>query len=204
MTDIIRAALSGAAQLKPFLYSVYRFIIAHPKFMLAAMGIWFTLCGIMEWIRQKSDKQKIVVCSWKALVWIILAASVIMFLYVTLCNRYQTTYLRYKLDLFWSYREVMKNNNRFILWQIAWNILAFVPIGNALYYLLGEKRKIYKVILGCAIFSLCIELTQLFGRIGLFEFDDILHNTLGGVAGYLIGVVLYKIGCISSSIFGKK
>lgn len=197
MSDIIRAALSGAAQLKPYFYSAYRYIIEHPKMLLLVMAIWFTVCGVMEGIRQKSDDKNVIIFLWKIMVWMALFCSVIMFLYVTLCNRYQVTYMRYKLDLFWSYREVIEHNNRFVLWQIAWNILAFVPTGNTLYYLFANRRKWYKVFLICAGFSLCIELTQLLGRIGLFEFDDIFHNTLGAMLGYLIGKVFGKIGCFS-------
>ena len=94
--------------------------------------------------------------------------------------------------------SVIFNHNQFILWQIIWNIIAFVPMGNALYYLLDRteyshggdrKRKFYKVVLSCGIFSAGIELIQLFFRIGLFEFDDIVHNTLGAVIGYGIAEV---------------
>ena len=197
MENILRTALSGAAQLKTYFYSVYWYIIGHPKMLLLLMAIWFTVCGIMERIRQKSDDKNVIIFLWKSMVWIVLFGCIIMFLYVTLCNRYQVTYMRYKFDLFWSYREVIDHNNRFVLWQIAWNILAFVPTGNALYYLFANRRKWYKVFLICADFSLCIELTQLLGRIGLFEFDDIFHNTLCAMLGYLIGKVFGKIGCFS-------
>ncbi|MBR4027500.1 MAG: VanZ family protein [Lachnospiraceae bacterium] len=46
--------------------------------------------------------------------------------------------------------------------------------------------------------SLTIEVLQLFMKKGLFEFDDIFHNTLGGVLGYVIYL------CGSISIYGIK
>lgn len=184
--------------MKSYLYQIYMYTISHPQVILVALGIWFILCGFMEWKGKAKKGKNIVFIIWKALVWLGLSGCVIMFLYVTLCNRYQAPDLRYKLQIFWSYREVIFNHNQFILWQIIWNIIAFVPMGNALYYLLDRteyshggdrKRKFYKVVLSCGIFSAGIELIQLFFRIGLFEFDDIVHNTLGAVIGYGIAEV---------------
>ena len=37
-----------------------------------------------------------------------------------------------------------------------------------------------------AVFSVVIELLQLFFEKGLFEFDDIFHNTIGGIIGLLL------------------
>ncbi len=50
-----------------------------------------------------------------------------------------------------------------------------------------HKGKI-SVIVGLLL-SVSIELVQLFSHRGFFEFDDIIHNTLGIV----IGIALYKI-----------
>lgn len=62
--------------------------------------------------------------------------------------------------------------------QILLNIAMFIPIG----FLLALKKgwKSIPVALGI---SLIIELTQLMSRRGLFEFDDVIHNTLGALLG---------------------
>lgn len=179
--------------LKPYLYQIYQYIVGYPECVLASLGIWFALCGVMETLREKVKKKKLLFILWKFVVFLVFLGAIIMFLYVTLGNRYQTTYMRYKLELFWSYKEIIYNKNRLAFLENMWNIIAVLPIGNALYYLLNTKKKLLKITLICGMFSICIELTQLIGRIGFFEFDDIFHNTLGAFLGALVGELLYKI-----------
>lgn len=81
--------------------------------------------------------------------------------------------------LFWSYK-VWDVQNR----QIIANILLFIPLG----LLAGRLWKWKGIVAGLGI-SVAIELLQLIGQRGLFEFDDILHNTLGT----FIGVLTYMI-----------
>ena len=94
--------------MKSYLYQTYMYTISHPQVILVALGIWFILCGFMEWKGKAKKGKNIVFIIWKALVWLGLSGCVIMFLYVTLCNRYQAPDLRYKLQIFWSYREVIE------------------------------------------------------------------------------------------------
>lgn len=77
-------------------------------------------------------------------------------------------------------------------WQlIIFNMLMFMPLGFLL-PLLGEKtRRSMPVIILSLLVTLGIEFFQMFTRRGIFEFDDILHNTLGSMAGYfLINAIL--------------
>lgn len=68
--------------------------------------------------------------------------------------------------------------------QIFENILLFVPLG----YLLRQSGLTKKATVFTGLFhSTAIELAQLIFHIGLFEFDDILNNTIGT----WIGVILY-------------
>ena len=82
-------------------------------------------------------------------------------------------------QLFWSYEvwDVQKK-------QIIANVLLFIPLG----FLVGSLWKWKGVIVGAG-FSIVIELLQLKSQRGLFEFDDILHNTLGT----FIGVSIYML-----------
>jgi glycopeptide antibiotics resistance protein len=41
--------------------------------------------------------------------------------------------------------------------------------------------------------SLSVELVQWCFRLGLFEFDDVLDNTLGAVAGYAIYLLVQRM-----------
>lgn len=86
--------------------------------------------------------------------------------------------------LLWSWREVLLHQNLRLLWQILLNILLFVPLGMLLAW--NRKwgaRAIVSIGFGL---SMCIELCQLVFRLGLFEWDDILHNGIGCTLGMLV------------------
>ena len=77
----------------------------------------------------------------------------------------------YHLEVFWSYRE----------WNIYWpeiltNIILFIPFGALLSRICGWKHIFITV-----CFSSAIEIIQLIMHLGIFEFDDIIHNTAGSV-----------------------
>ena len=178
---------------KPCLYKIYQFVVGNPNFIFTIIWPWFVLCGIMDGVKERLSKRNLFRWLWNLVVSSVLLGSIIMFIYVTLGNRYQESYTKFKLELFWSYKEIIYNKNKFMLWQVLWNIIAFLPIGNALYYLLHTKKKLIKVVLICALLSTSVELIQLFGRFGLFEFDDIFDNTLGAMLGAWFAELLYKI-----------
>ena len=69
---------------------------------------------------------------------------------------------------------------------IVFNMLMFAPLGFLL-PLLGKKtRRIVPILLISLTVTLSIEFFQMFSRRGIFELNDILHNTLGSVAGYFL------------------
>lgn len=91
---------------------------------------------------------------------------------------------RYELTPFWSWGEVLSKwpltpRGIMFLHQILLNILMFVPVGITL----SQKIEWKSIPLAFCI-SLIIELTQLLSRRGIFEFDDIIHNTTGAILGY--------------------
>lgn len=190
-------------QLKPIFQSVYIYTINHPNTLVKVLLVWFAFCGIMEWINRFRKKRSFFYVLWKLIIGIFFSGCMVMLFYVTLGNRYPSAEEKYRFDLFWSYKEVIYNNNQFILWQIVWNIVAFIPMGNACFYLLDTNRKFYKVILYMGAFSLGIEATQLYFKMGLFEFDDILHNTLGAVCGYLIAGCFSIVGTLGAFIIKR-
>ena len=91
----------------------------------------------------------------------------------------------------WSWKMVLQHHNLWLLWQILLNILLFVPLGCLMALKCGRSAKVM-VLIGFGI-SLCIELCQLVFRLGLFEWDDILHNG----AGSALGVAVVRICKVS-------
>ena len=84
------------------------------------------------------------------------------------------------LDLFWSYRRFFTNT--ILREQIINNIWLFVPFGAILYRLWPKGY----VVLIPSLLSLAIEVMQLVLRTGVFELDDIVSNSLGGLIGVLV------------------
>ena len=88
----------------------------------------------------------------------------------------------YMLHLFWSYADWERQGL-----QIVANIAAFVPLG----LLLGLEFG-WIGIAGGAGFSVLIELLQLLTWRGFFEFDDMIHNSLGTLLGVALAVLLAR------------
>ena len=73
------------------------------------------------------------------------------------------------------------------------NFFLFVPIGWILPYYFPSCRRAWKLILTTMAIIAVIELTQAFTLLGFCDFDDLLLNTLGAYAGYLLFPLLLPI-----------
>jgi len=70
------------------------------------------------------------------------------------------------------------------------NIALFVPIGLLLPLIFHRTKKIYKIILISFLLSLSMELFQYILGTGAADIDDVLLNTIGGLTGYIIYLLL--------------
>lgn len=68
---------------------------------------------------------------------------------------------------------------------IILNILLFIPLGYLFPVLVPKCRTWPKMILLGFVTSLTIETIQLFTHLGWFDVDDLIHNTIGAMLGYL-------------------
>jgi len=75
------------------------------------------------------------------------------------------------------------------LLNIVGNIVGFMPCGFFLPVISRRSRRWFNTVLLSFLFSLCIETIQLIFKVGSFDVDDMILNTLGGILGY----ILYKI-----------
>lgn len=121
---------------------------------------------------------------------IILAAAfsayMTLLLGVTLLNRNPEKSYRLELQLFWSYQKTLTEANRELGLQILYNILAFLPFGILFPLLFRRMDSALRTIGAACLLSAFIELSQLVFRCGLCELDDIMNNTLGAAAGYVL------------------
>ena len=51
------------------------------------------------------------------------------------------------------------------------------------------RRNIFATTIEAFMLSLSIEIIQLFTKVGCFDVDDLLLNTLGGLIGYIIFLI---------------
>ncbi len=84
---------------------------------------------------------------------------------------------------FWEYREQLGMAAMFT--NLFGNILIFIPFGFFL-PMASRIRSFSTTLLSSLGLSLCVEIFQFFTKVGSFDVDDLILNTLGGVLGYLI------------------
>lgn len=101
---------------------------------------------------------------------------------------------RYNLKPFMEIHRYLEYKDYFtwenLITNLAGNILVFSPVGILVPIFM--ERRVGLLYIGGASFllSFFIETVQLTFKIGVFDVDDLILNTLGGVIGYLV----YRIG----------
>ena len=75
------------------------------------------------------------------------------------------------------------SHGKYVFHGLIGNILLFTPLGLCLS---RKGGNLYKYLIPFLI-SLTIEFAQYFTRLGTFEVDDLICNTIGGLLGYELG-----------------
>ena len=91
----------------------------------------------------------------------------------------------WRLRPFWSWRRALAGD-REMLTEILLNIALLLPVGVLLPLTLRRPLNWWQGLLIGLLISSAIELGQLLWRRGVFELDDILHNSLGCLLGCAI------------------
>lgn len=108
---------------------------------------------------------------------------------------------RYNLVPFAEIKRYIIYSDKFtselFLINIVGNMLAFVPFGFFVPLVNSEHKNVLRVGLLSMVFSAIVEVVQLVSKVGSFDVDDIILNTLGGLVGALIyyiidGISRYK------------
>lgn len=84
--------------------------------------------------------------------------------------------------------NIMRENWYFVL-QIIVNMIMFIPVG--VFSFLWKKGAKFSMLLGIGL-SLIIESLQLLTKRGTFDVDDLIMNTLGALAGYLLSKLILR------------
>lgn len=106
----------------------------------------------------------------------------------------------YNLELFKEIKRFYRYRNdpeilgmKAFLLNIVGNVVGFMPFGFFLPIVSRRGKKWYNLFFITWGFSLTIELTQLAGKVGSFDVDDMLLNTLGGIAGYVLYLIVQTV-----------
>ncbi len=99
--------------------------------------------------------------------------------------QYNLVLLR-EIRRFWNYREQLG-------WfatiaNLAGNVVVFIPFGF-LMPMASKSRSLVVTTFYSFILSLAVEVFQLVLKVGCFDVDDLLLNTVGGLIGYIAFVI---------------
>ena len=127
----------------------------------------------------------------RRLAWAVAALWVLALIWVAFLIRRPYAAVRVVFDPFHALKLFLKNLQSGkglkmgFLEGAALNLLMFVPAGYLLPVLRREVDSWWKAALWGFCLSLVIELLQLVTRLGMFDLDDLMNNTLGAVVGWL-------------------
>lgn len=73
------------------------------------------------------------------------------------------------------------------------NIVCFIPFGLFVPYIFNRRISFTKVVIATFIFSMSVEIIQLYFMIGIFDVDDVILNTIGGITGYMLYMIFKRV-----------
>ncbi|MGN0348325.1 MAG: VanZ family protein [Roseburia sp.] len=101
---------------------------------------------------------------------------------------------RYNLTPFQEIKRFLRYQDTLgtgaVLLNIVGNVAAFVPFGAFIPVFSRRCRNFFVTMLYSFELSLFVELLQLIFKVGTFDVDDLMLNTLGGVIGFLISFLV--------------
>jgi glycopeptide antibiotics resistance protein len=99
---------------------------------------------------------------------------------------------RYNLVLFKEIKRFIQYRDELgafaVFTNLFGNILIFVPYGFFI-SMASRSRGFFMTLFYSFGLSLCVETFQILTRVGSFDVDDLLLNTLGGVLGYILFLI---------------
>ena len=95
-----------------------------------------------------------------------------------------------EIKRFWNYRDQVGLFAMFM--NLFGNVIIFMPFGFFM-PMASRYRSCFSAVFYSFGLSLCVETFQLLTKVGSFDVDDLLLNTVGGLAGYVIFAVCAAI-----------
>ena len=153
--------------------------------LVISLLVAFLVATIGMFCKQVADKKNFVL-------WVLL----IEYLFVVMCStiifRGEQSFAYAKLELvpFWTYWAVIKHIPGVSIWDIILNVVMFMPLG-LLVTLLFPRITWWKMLIVAMVVSIVIETNQYFFEKGISQIDDVMHNSIGAIFGWM-----FAKGCI--------
>lgn len=96
-----------------------------------------------------------------------------------------------EIKRFWEYRAQVGYFAMFT--NLFGNVVIFLPFGIFL-PMASKYRSFFSTMFASFGLSLCVEIFQFVTRVGSFDVDDLLLNTIGGIVGHILFVVCDTVG----------
>ncbi len=103
--------------------------------------------------------------------------------------RYNLVLFR-EIRRFLTYRDIL--GMPAVLLNVVGNVVVFIPYGCGLPLLFERLQSFWRIAVLSFAASLLAETMQLILRVGCFDVDDLLLNTVGGCIGYLIFLLIRR------------
>ena len=96
-----------------------------------------------------------------------------------------------EIKRFWIYRKQL--GAFAVVTNLLGNVAGFVPFGFILPLIARRVRGFFLITLSGFALSLTVEVIQLITKVGCFDVDDMILNTLGAAIGYILFAVCHLI-----------
>jgi glycopeptide antibiotics resistance protein len=139
-------------------------------------------------VYKKKIKGEKTLSPWKLMLWGAFICYIVVIAGAVILSRSAGAYFWVDVHPFSAYREAYFRASGAGWREIILNIAMFVPLGFML-PLLSEKLRSLPKVFGIGLAgTLLIESLQYAAKLGVFQLDDMINNTLGAVIGY--GIVM--------------
>ena len=170
---------------------IYEILLTHNRPLTLRKLIFFiiilSVVSLIFYVLLKKDKIK----KFQIIIGELLLLFIFVVLSSTVLTRIPSKERMYKLVPFWSWKEVIRGNIE-LLEENLLNLILLFPFGFLLPFVFYRKISWYKSFFVGLAFSFFIEISQLILCRGFFEWDDIIHNSLGAMIGCIVANKIFE------------
>lgn len=152
--------------------------------VIIIIGVEFVLIALYYFYRKRQLDYKKEIPLKKLILGAIFIGYIVFVLELTIIGRGTSHYLQMNLQPFSGYIDAWKKYSLRDLQNCLFNILMFVPLGILLPLLITKFKEFKLLLLAVVGATVSIETYQTLTGAGIFELDDLMNNSLGGIFGY--------------------